>query len=71
MGKSAKFENEVVDLADELRESFINGNRGHVVQELAAKPPLEAAVLVAFIVAKLPRVDRESFQRALLYRLDK
>lgn len=55
--------------ADKLADTFIQGNRNEVCQEIAALGGLRAAALTLAISKALHGGDRESFHHAIFYRL--
>lgn len=53
--------------ATELAESFINGNRNHVVDEIINASPATAAYLAAEVMLLLPSCQEQATFRRMLY----
>jgi hypothetical protein len=52
---------EIDKIAEELAESWINGNKSWVAEQLADKSPLAAATCAALMMAQMGERECESF----------
>ena len=66
-----KKEQKIEETAEELSESFLNGNISDVMRELSGMDKFEAMVMSREISKRFRcSSTRQSFERALLYRVD-
>lgn len=61
----------LVELTEELTESWINGNRTYVVDQILKLDKIKAIVVTMYVTDNLTVSDKETFIKLLISRQDR